>query len=176
MRHLVMLVLRILGPAPETGLSATFSLLGRGAPGLGKWSETAKELLKSGELESGELDGMRYLWPATMRAAEGVGATRVVRFLAPFDPIVWDRRRFEHLWGWPYRFEAYTKTPKRQFGYYAMPLSWGDDVIGWVNVTTPEGRLDVATGFVGRRPKSRAFQRGFDAEMARMEAFLARNA
>jgi uncharacterized protein YcaQ len=30
-----------------------------------------------------------------------------VRLLAPFDPIVFDRRRFEIFWGWPYRFEAY---------------------------------------------------------------------
>jgi len=44
-------------------------------------------------------------------------------FLAPFDPVVWDRLRFEHLWGWPYRFEAYyTPSAKRVRGYYAMPL------------------------------------------------------
>ena len=55
----------------------------------------------------------------------------------PFDPIVWDRRRFEHLWGWAYRFEAYTPEAKRQFGYYAMPLLWGDRVIGWVNLAKP---------------------------------------
>ncbi len=58
---------------------------------------------------------------------------RRVRFLAPFDPVVWDRRRFEHLWGWPYRFEAYTPSAKRIRGYYAMPLLWCDRVIGWAN-------------------------------------------
>jgi hypothetical protein len=35
-----------------------------------------------------------------------------VRLLAPFDPVVWDRRRFEAFWGWPYRFEAYTPAPR----------------------------------------------------------------
>jgi hypothetical protein len=34
-----------------------------------------------------------------------------LRLLAPFDPVVWDRRRFELLWGWAYRFEAYTPAP-----------------------------------------------------------------
>lgn len=53
-----------------------------------------------------------------------------VNFLAPFDPLVWDRRRFEHLWGWSYRFEAYTPPAKRVRGYYAMPLLWGERVIG----------------------------------------------
>lgn len=174
LRRLVLLVTRILGPMPDTGLSATFGLLGRGAPGLGKWRDTVQTLLASGELESGELDGVRYLWPASMPKADAANGRRDVRFLAPFDPIVWDRRRFEHLWGWPYRFEAYTKPPNRQFGYYAMPLLWGDRVIGWVNVTTPDGQLDVQAGFVAPRPKDRAFHRGFDAEVARMEAFLAR--
>jgi uncharacterized protein YcaQ len=175
LRRLVMLVTRILAPVPDTGLSTTFALLGRGAPGLGKWRDTVTQLLVSGELESGELEGVRYLWPAAMRAADATDARREVRFLAPFDPIVWDRRRFEHLWGWPYRFEAYTKPPNRQFGYYAMPLLWGDQVIGWVNVTTPDGRLDVEAGFAGSRPKDRAFLRSFDAEVARMEAFLAKD-
>jgi uncharacterized protein len=175
-RRLVSLVIGILGPVPDSSLSGTFALLGRGAPGLVGWRDTVQALLKSGELESYELDGVRYLRPAVMRAAAETNMRREVRFLAPFDPIVWDRQRFEHLWGWPYRFEAYTKTPKRRFGYYAMPLAWGDEVIGWVNVTTPGGRLDVEAGFVASRPKSRTFQRGFDAEVARMETFLAGNA
>ena len=49
----------------------------------------------------------------------------------PFDPVVWDRRRFELLWAWGYRFEAYTPLSKRRLGYYALPLLWGDRVIGW---------------------------------------------
>ena len=53
-----------------------------------------------------------------------------VRLLAPFDPIVWDRRRFELLWSWPYRFEAYTPVAKRRWGYYALPLLWRESVIG----------------------------------------------
>ena len=49
-----------------------------------------------------------------------------MRLLAPFDPVVWDRRRFEMFWGWAYRFEAYTPAAKRQLGYYALPLLWRD--------------------------------------------------
>ena len=58
-----------------------------------------------------------------------------VRFLAPFDPVVWDRRRFELFWGWAYRFEAYTPVRKRKLGYYALPLLWRDEVLGWANLT-----------------------------------------
>ncbi|XXV38439.1 crosslink repair DNA glycosylase YcaQ family protein [Sorangium sp. So ce1504] len=49
-----------------------------------------------------------------------------VRLLAPFDPVVWDRRRFELLWGWAYRFEAYVPAPNRKLGYHALPLPWGE--------------------------------------------------
>jgi uncharacterized protein YcaQ len=174
MRRLVLLVVRILAPMPRASLAATFGLLSRGAPGLGGWRGTVEGLLKSGELEAGDVDGVGYLWPATHVAAWQRSGRREVRFLAPFDPIVWDRRRFEHLWGWPYRFEAYTQAARRRFGYYAMPLLWGDQVIGWVNVSMAQGSVDVECGFIDRLPKEPGFRRAFDAEVARMEDFLAR--
>jgi hypothetical protein len=54
-----------------------------------------------------------------------------------------------------------------------MPLLFGDDVIGWANVAASERGLEVDAGFVRARPKGRDFRRAFDAEVARMEAFLA---
>jgi hypothetical protein len=95
-----------------------------------------------------------------------------VRLLAPFDPIVWDRARFELLWGWAYRFEAYTPIAKRKLGYYALPLLWQDRVIGWGNVSAQDGALRVDLGFVGRRPADRTFRRELEAEIARMQEFL----
>jgi uncharacterized protein YcaQ len=172
-RRLVTLVCRILAPISQVSLGSTCSLLRRGAPGLGRLSDAVRALLASGELESAELDGETYLWPAGM-AMEGRDAARRVRFLAPFDPIVWDRRRFEHLWGWPYRIEAYTPEAKRQFGYYAMPLLWGDRVIGWVNLSREDGALRIEPGYVAKPPKGRDFRNAFDAEVARMEMFLGR--
>ena len=77
--------------------------------------------LRSGVLEREEVDGESYLRPA-QEGGMAQPAPQDVRLLAPFDPLIWDRRRFEHLWGWPYRFEAYTPPLRRQFGYYAMPL------------------------------------------------------
>ncbi len=171
-RRLVLLVLRILAPMSDASLAATFGLLNRGAPGLGGWRATVHALLRSSEIESDEVGSVRYLWPAADGALARRANPREVRFLAPFDPIVWDRRRFEHLWGWPYRFEAYTRPDKRRFGYYAMPLLWGDDVIGWVNVTTAGGRLAINAGFAATQLKDRTFRLAFDAEFGRLEAFL----
>ncbi len=169
-RRIVLLVVGILAPLAEAGLASTFGLLSRGAPGLGAWRQTVEALLRSGELESGEADGGRYIWPAGLASRRAMPDT--VRLLAPFDPIVWERRRFEHLWGWEYRFEAYTKFEQRKFGYYAMPLLWRDAIIGWANVSMTSGKVDVDLGFVEKRPKDAAFRQALDAELAAMESFL----
>jgi hypothetical protein len=171
-RRIVRLVVGILAPVAEAGLASTFGLLGRGAPGLGGWRPALAALVASGELESGEVDGQRYYWLAA--AANRRGDPEGVRLLAPFDPIVWERRRFEHLWGWDYRFEAYTKPEQRRFGYYAMPLLRGYDIIGWANVTLVNGRLDAKLGFVGSKPRDQEFRRGLDADLAALERFLTR--
>lgn len=118
------------------------------------------------------VDGRTWYWPEgeALKSAEPAEA---VRLLAPFDPVVWDRRRFELLWDWAYRFEAYTPEPKRKLGYYALPLLWRDEVIGWANVTARDGKVQAAFGYVAAKPpRDRAFRRELDAEMDRLKAFL----
>ena len=96
-----------------------------------------------------------------------------MRLLAPFDPVVWDRRRFEVLWGWAYRFEAYTPAPKRVRGYYALPLLWRDQVIGWGNLSVVAGALQADCGYTrGKAPRDRAFRAALKQELARMGTFL----
>ena len=95
-----------------------------------------------------------------------------MRLLAPFDPVVWDRRRFEILWGWTYRFEAYTPAPKRKLGYYALPLLWRDAVVGWANASVREGQLAMTTHFVGGAPKDPEFKLALKDERARLVEFL----
>jgi uncharacterized protein len=170
-RRLVLLIARILSPVPAATLRAAVASLARRNPGLDVRA-TVHELIKSGALERGTVDGETYFWPAVSNQAAQSDGPPVVRFLAPFDPIVWDRRRFEHLWGWTYRFEAYTPVAKRRRGYYAMPLLWRDEVIGWANVGSAEGRLRIDAGFVSKRPQGSAFRLAFEAEVARMQNFL----
>jgi uncharacterized protein YcaQ len=96
-----------------------------------------------------------------------------VRLLAPFDPIVWDRRRFALLWGWTYRFEAYTPAPKRKLGYYALPLLWKGAVIGWSNAAARNGRLALESHFVASAPaRDTAFRSALKEERARLVEFL----
>ena len=114
---------------------------------------------------------MDWYWPAGEKVSNSAPGD-VVRLLAPFDPVVWDRRRFELLWGWAYRFEAYTPAVKRTRGYYALPLLWRDRVIGWGNLSVRDGALQSEFGFIGTPPREPAFTRELEAELDRLRAFL----
>jgi uncharacterized protein YcaQ len=113
-----------------------------------------------------------WYWPA----GEQPGVAEpddTVRLLAPFDPVVWDRRRFELLWKWAYRFEAYTPVSKRRWGYYALPLLWRDEVIGWANAAVDGDSLAIDVGYAaGQPPRDRRFRQALAEERARVCAFL----
>jgi uncharacterized protein len=120
------------------------------------------------------VQGKDWYWPNEENPRRA-RAPEAVRLLAPFDPVVHDRSRFELLWDWVYRFEAYTPAPKRKLGYYALPLLWRDRVIGWANLALKNGALMSQLGYVaGQAPRDRAFKRGLEAELERLRAFLGR--
>ncbi|MBP8297564.1 MAG: winged helix DNA-binding domain-containing protein, partial [Burkholderiales bacterium] len=170
------LIARLVGlyaPVPEASLRQLTMLLRYGAPHL----ETAlrdramlNAAIDAGMVRECRVDGVNWILPA----AETVRGTApdTVRLLAPFDPVVWDRRRFELFWGWRYRFEAYTPPAKRRLGYYALPLLWRDQVAGWANVKSDGARLVAEIGFAQARPREAAFKRELDAELERMREFL----
>ncbi|MCA0240570.1 MAG: winged helix DNA-binding domain-containing protein [Proteobacteria bacterium] len=161
-------------PLPERSLSELASHLCGGAP---QWRGERGALLARARarLPQAEVDGTRWLWPAGENPASRRHAVdaQQLRLLAPFDPVVWDRRRFEQFWGWAYRFEAYTPPAQRVRGYYALPLLWGEAVIGWANVGQAQGRLSVELGYVGGRPpRGAAYRQALDEELDRLRRFL----
>jgi uncharacterized protein YcaQ len=160
-------------PLPSRSLGQLLSHLKSGVP---QWASQRGAALKraTGRLAGARIDGIDWYWPAgEAPASSRWRCDEEVRLLTPFDPVVWDRRRFEIFWGWAYRFEAYTPAPKRKLGYYALPLLWRERVIGWGNLTLRGGRLESAFGYVqGRPPRTAAFRRGLEAELERIRAFL----
>ncbi len=158
-------------PLPAATLGMLASRLSVGVP---QWRTERAAVLKRAKarLSHARIDGVDWYWPAGERLRRAESEERV-RLLAPFDPLVWDRRRFEIFWGWAYRFEAYTPAAKRKLGYYALPLSWRDEVIGWANASVADGRLGVQLGYVsGRAPQEAAFRNALDEEVERLRVFV----
>lgn len=169
-RALIGVVAHILAPVLERTLSGIAAyLVGRVVRGGSSHRAIMKAMLADGVYVREKIDGLAY-WRSPRKSVRAENES--VRFLAPFDPIVWDRRRFEHIWKWQYRFEAYTPPAKRIRGYYALPLLWRSDVIGWANARVHDATLDVELGYVGTKPSDSAFARELRRELERLEHFL----
>jgi uncharacterized protein len=165
-------------PLPAAMLSRFVMWVGSAAAP--QWRDRRRAALARAKarLPQATVDGGLWFWPV----GESPGARRFaddeilgerLRLLAPFDPVVWDRERFERFWGWAYRFEAYTPAPKRLRGYYALPMLWRGQVIGWANAAVRGGRLEVQPGYVsGRAPSDAAFGLALEEEVARLQWFL----
>jgi uncharacterized protein YcaQ len=175
---LIELLVRLYAPLPKASLGQLTLMLGERTIPRDALRARIPLLTKRGVLRTTRVDGVDYVWPRDDEPRDAHEEPRV-RFLAPFDPLVWDRRRFEHLWGWTYRFEAYTPLAKRRLGYYALPLLWDADddarVVGWVNVKRGGRTIDVTAGYANKKPAGRAFGSAFDAEVARLQTFLAKD-
>lgn len=173
---LIELAVQKYAPLPAPSLAKLVMMLRHTAP---QWRDERKAGLARAKqrLASEQVNGIDWYWPATEAPLAQSDFRDVdegrVRLLSPFDPVVWDRTRFELFWGWPYRFEAYTPAAKRKHGYYALPLLWRTQIIGWANLTLAEQRLSATFGYVsGRAPREPAFERALDEELSRFEAFL----
>jgi uncharacterized protein len=167
------MVVRLYAPLPAASLGYLYGLMRRyGAPQLAAELAQIREQAAS-RYANARVDGQLWFWPR----GEDPGAERddlgeKVRLLSPFDPVVWDRRRFHSLWGWEYKFEAYLPPAQRRMGHYAMPVLWREHVVGWANLKVVDGRLRHSLGFAGPRPRGAAFRRALDEALHRMREFL----
>ena len=145
-------------------------------PGTVTRTELRAELVATGELVPVEVEGVRgvrYVLGAELGAlreaedAVGRGARLEAAsavFLAPLDPLAWDRNLMRSLFDFDYVWEVYVPARKRRWGYYVLPLLWGDRLVGRI-----EPRIDRAAGTI--RILGIWWQAGFAPR--RDEAFVA---
>jgi hypothetical protein len=147
-------------------------------PGLPTRAELRDELVEAGELVSVAVEGVRgerFVLPDEVELlAEPPEPPASVAFLAPLDPLVWDRGLLGPLYDFDYVWEVYVPEPKRRWGYYVLPVLFRDRLVGRI-----EPRIDRAgrrvqvlgawweDGFAPRRAE------GFvDAMRAALRAYL----
>lgn len=168
--NLAMATAHVFGPTSKRFLISELRTQGYLLPKRKQREEAIANLLDAGRLQEVEVAGVRYLWIREDWQADGV--PEGVRIMAPFDPLVRDRSRFEQVWGWTYRFEAYVPAAKRERGYYAMPILWQESVMGWANAKVEGDQLNVDVGYVAKRPRAKAFRLAIEAEVEAMAEFL----
>jgi uncharacterized protein YcaQ len=145
-----------------TGQAEIFLGLGRGemlADGSPRprRAELLAQLVERGELVPVTVEGLRgvrhavtdelpLLAQAEREVAEGHapgGEMPGVTFLAPLDPLAWDRDFLRSLFGFDYVWEVYVPAAKRRWGYYVLPLLFGDRIVGRI-----EPRFERSSGAV----------------------------
>jgi uncharacterized protein YcaQ len=138
-------------------------------PGHPTRTELRAELVSKGTLVQVEVDGLRGSrlvvasdLPLLEQAAEEVaagkppgGAANAVTLLAPLDPFCWDRDLLRGLFDFDYVWEVYVPGPKRRWGYYVLPILFGDRLVGRI-----EPRFDRAARAV--RVLGAWWEPGFD--------------
>jgi uncharacterized protein len=114
--------------------------------------------------------------PGTLEAASD-GGSDLVHILSPFDPLIIQRKRTELFFGYGHRFEAYVPKEKRLFGYFALPVLVGDDIVAAIDLKTDRkvGTLLVQkwswVGNGARRGARRDLKRRIEEELHRFERF-----
>jgi uncharacterized protein len=95
--------------------------------------------VRRNELVPVALDGAgkqeHWALPGTLETA-GQAAFDRVHILSPFDPLVIQRKRTHLIFDYEHRFEAYVPKEKRRFGYFALPVLVGDDIIAALDLKT----------------------------------------
>ena len=97
-----------------------------------------EELEAEGAIRKTAVEGIRfplYILTEDMPLAEAVLADAIdmkprLEFLAPLDPMLWDRKLIEAIWDYQYSWEIYTTAEKRKFGYYVLPMVYGEKMAG----------------------------------------------
>ena len=100
--------------------------------------KTFSDLEQSGKICSVLVDGINA--PFSYRAEDDPMMQAVLdgtadqkprlEFIAPLDPLLWDKNMIAALWDFQYSWEIYTPASKRKYGYYTLPVLWGDKFIG----------------------------------------------
>jgi uncharacterized protein len=114
------------------------------------------------------------LWalPEALEMAAGP-AGELVHILSPFDPLIIQRKRLTLFFDYEHRFEAYVPKEKRVFGYFALPVLVGDDIVAAIDLKTDRAKQALLVqkwNWVGHG-SPRAHKKQIEEALHRFERF-----
>jgi uncharacterized protein YcaQ len=182
-------------PKPASASEATAYLLDRGLRAQGivsldsichldAPSKTAVRRLIEARVRAKELvpvavegAGKQEHWaPPEALESTGEAASELVHILSPFDPLIIQRKRTELFFGYGHRFEAYVPKQKRLFGYFALPVLVGDEIVAAIDLKTDRQNRKLLmqkwswVGKAARGPR-KDLKRRIEEELDRLERF-----
>jgi len=132
-RHRAMGILR-----PNAGYE-TWSYIYAGAKTL-----AIKELIESGEVVPVDVEGTKaHATPKFLDLLDLPSLEPRVIFVAPLDQLMWDRGMIKRLFDFEYIWEIYTPEHKRRWGYYVLPVLYGDRLVARVEFYARAGVLEI---------------------------------
>src|SRR4029077_21066799 len=124
--------------------------------------------------------GKQEHWAAPeVVAAKRDAAPPLVHILSPFDPLIIQRKRTQLIFDYGHLFEAYVPKPKRKFGYFALPVLVGEDIVAALDLKTDRANRKVLLqkwNWVGKRKSAKGdarkeLKRRIEEELHRFERF-----
>jgi uncharacterized protein YcaQ len=110
-------------------------------------NELRKELVELGALEPVDLEGVRgnrFVLTEELALLESPPETTPsVAFIAPFDSLLWDTSLLASLFNFEYVWEGFFPPAKRRWGYYVLPIVFGDRFVGRIEPRIDRDRASV---------------------------------
>ena len=140
------------------------------------------DLEETGQILPVEAEGIRfplYMQSEDLPLLEAVIQNQIdckprLEFLAPLDPMLWDRKLIEAIWNYRYSWEIYTPAVKRKYGYYVLPIVYGQKLIGRIEAVADRknGILEIRNiWYESGARQTKKLGRMLDAGIRRLAGF-----
>ncbi|MBR4610733.1 MAG: winged helix DNA-binding domain-containing protein, partial [Erysipelotrichaceae bacterium] len=143
-----------------------------------KRKEAFDQLRQEEKITVVEIEGIRYPFyicqqdRKLLEAAKEEGKSSRLEFLAPLDPMLWDRDLIKAVFGFDYSWEIYIPKEKRRYGYYVLPILYGQRFIGRMEPILKDGKLEVKGFWLEKGVrKSKKLNRALNARLKRFAKF-----
>jgi uncharacterized protein YcaQ len=137
--------------------------------------------VRRGELVPVMLEGAGKVehWAAPEALASARAPSQLTHILSPFDPLIIQRKRTHLFFDYEHRFEAYVPKEKRKFGYFALPVLVGDDIVAALDLKADRQKKKllmqkwnwVGPGKAAKGEARAALKRRIEQELHRFERF-----
>lgn len=123
--------------------------------------------------------GRQEHWALPQALAQASEPSELVHILSPFDPLIIQRKRTHLMFGYEHRFEAYVPKQKRRFGYFALPVLVGEEIVAALDLKTDRQKRKllmqkwnwVGPGQKAKGEPRRALKQRIEEELHRFERF-----